>query len=714
MTATIALVRSVVGLGGRFPELLRRRIVMPTGWLPLPPPGWAHAARTCLAALLALYLAYVFELDSPSSAAVTVFIVAHPVHGMVWSKCLYRGGGTLIGGLIALILAACFAQTPILYLAVFGVWVGCCTAAATVLRNFRSYGAVLAGYTVGLISLPGVAETPDRILTLAANRVAVVMLGVMCSALVGSLLSRRQTAGTLTERLRRSLLDLMTFIDQALSGDRTVALSARHGAVRATVLDLDNLIEFAALETAAMSRQADAQRASVVAMLGALTAASAAHDALMTAERRPGPYHEVLTRAVAAVRIRLADLIGLLRAGDRVATVDGARRILTELGAIRDAVEVALSPQDVTTLIAQDRLCELLDAVTAAIDGAIGVNARPVEERGAIVIYHRDWRWAAVNGLRATAAVWLAGLLWIATAWPAGAAMVMTTVPNVALLAQRDRPGRDAMAFVKGTVLAAALALVYLVFVIPQIDNFPLLALVLTVTLFPAMLVSLNPKSAFIGLGILVFFPTFLAPGNPMHYDVVGLLNTALAMIAGAALAALIYALILPVNPRRQVRDLVRAIVRDVQALPRLRRPLPPAAWETRMHVRLLRLGARIRASDVDQDGLMQGGYAALRVGREILRLQVLRAQLAPLSPAVQATVAPVLKALRALRAGPEIVAHQADDAAQALVEVAATNPELLEARVARVVASLLEISLLLRRYRYFFRAALSLMGKSS
>jgi len=120
---------------------------------------YLHCLRTVSAALLALWLAYLFELDTPYSAATTVLIVAHPMHGMVLSKSLYRMGGTLVGAVMALVLMGLFAQSPEMFILGLSLWMGVCTMASTLLRSFRSYGAVLAGYTVVLITMPGI-DTP--------------------------------------------------------------------------------------------------------------------------------------------------------------------------------------------------------------------------------------------------------------------------------------------------------------------------------------------------------------------------------------------------------------------------------------------------------------------------------------------------------------------------------------------------------------------------
>jgi len=59
---------------------------------------------------------------------------------------------------------ALFAQAPVLFLIGLALWMALCTGASTLLRGFRSYGAVLAGYTVALIAMPAVTiPTPSSL-----------------------------------------------------------------------------------------------------------------------------------------------------------------------------------------------------------------------------------------------------------------------------------------------------------------------------------------------------------------------------------------------------------------------------------------------------------------------------------------------------------------------------------------------------------------------
>ncbi|WP_201790024.1 FUSC family protein, partial [Cronobacter sakazakii] len=113
-------------------------------------PRSAYVARSTAAALLALAVAYLLELDTPFSAASTVLLVINPVQGAVIGKGAWRVIGTLVGMLAAVALMAVAGQQPLLFVLGFGAWLGLCVAAMTLLRHFRASGAVVAGYTIGL------------------------------------------------------------------------------------------------------------------------------------------------------------------------------------------------------------------------------------------------------------------------------------------------------------------------------------------------------------------------------------------------------------------------------------------------------------------------------------------------------------------------------------------------------------------------------------
>src|SRR5258708_35163187 len=94
-------------------------------WIP-----WIFAAKTTASGLLALLVAFTFNLDQPKWALVTVFIVAQPQSGLVLAKSFYRIIGTVVGAAGALGLVSLFAQERVLFLGALAIWIGLCTFAS--------------------------------------------------------------------------------------------------------------------------------------------------------------------------------------------------------------------------------------------------------------------------------------------------------------------------------------------------------------------------------------------------------------------------------------------------------------------------------------------------------------------------------------------------------------------------------------------------------
>ncbi len=111
--------------------------------------------RTAAAAIFALALAYWLELSDPQWATLTVYILAQPTVGAALSKGAWRAVGTVGGGLLGLVLVALFSQAGELLVAATVTFVGLSFYAGARLRNFMSYGILLAGYTTLLVAYEG-------------------------------------------------------------------------------------------------------------------------------------------------------------------------------------------------------------------------------------------------------------------------------------------------------------------------------------------------------------------------------------------------------------------------------------------------------------------------------------------------------------------------------------------------------------------------------
>ena len=177
--------------------------------LPLSSHAWdmvGFALRTWLAAMLALYLAFALQLESPYWTWLTVGIVAQPTPGMLLSKSIYLVLGTLMGAVFGITLIALFAQTPELFVLGLAVLVAGCTVASNCLTNFRAYATVLAGYTAGIIA-SGAINAPDQVFFIAMARTSCILLGITCSILITSIFAPHRSEGAVRKQLLNALKD---------------------------------------------------------------------------------------------------------------------------------------------------------------------------------------------------------------------------------------------------------------------------------------------------------------------------------------------------------------------------------------------------------------------------------------------------------------------------------------------------------------------------
>src|SRR5690606_30646719 len=178
---------------------------------------WIFVLKTLFAAFLALWIAFRLGVDSPRSARMTVFIVALPSSGLVLEKGFYRLVGTLVGCGAALAIVGLFPQQPMLLFIALAIWVALCTGGSTLLRNARSYGFVLAGYTACMIAIPAI-DDPLGVFNLAVARVTEITLGILCVAVVNDALFPRHQSEQLVQAVRRLYLNFAQLCHDAMHG----------------------------------------------------------------------------------------------------------------------------------------------------------------------------------------------------------------------------------------------------------------------------------------------------------------------------------------------------------------------------------------------------------------------------------------------------------------------------------------------------------------
>ncbi|NTH16761.1 FUSC family protein [Agrobacterium rhizogenes] len=581
-------------------------------------PSWIFVLRTMLAAALALFLAYWLQLESPYSAVSTVLLVANANHGVVVAKGTWRVTGTVIGGIVSILMLGFAVQTPTLFVVCFALWLGLCTAAALLFRHFWGVGAAVAGYTIGLAT-SGSFDHPELSFDHAIGRVATVMLGVVCLSVVTALLTPRSTKLKLQGKFTGLVLAVNALVAANLPG-RTGQGAVAGGPMAADMFVLDDLLELSAAESKDIALREVGVREGIAALFMALVGAT-------EMQACPGEAHPLLEQANAIIEKALHEADAGLKSGPGgVATarlsVNIARHDLRNLF---EQAEDLDAPGASDVLISLGRLVELLEDLQSALIGLSRLHSPKPHSVRRQFRFHRDYRAAIDNGLRTVLATLIGSALWVMLGWQSDALMLPIIGAYTVLLAMMGNPAAIAFEFAKGTAIAIPVAFLFKFFLLPHIDGFPLLLSMLIPFWMAGIYATTKLKYMAAGLGYVVAFNTLVGATNTMTFDVASYLNQAMHWLLGVAVVTLCFRILFPRNPAKDAQRIGRAIVADVRGLASVAKIPDRLAWEHLQHHRLSRIALTMKGNPAAAQRAVEGGLAALHVGRAILRIRAVR-----------------------------------------------------------------------------------------
>ncbi|WP_428374683.1 FUSC family protein [Lichenicoccus sp.] len=656
-------------------------------------PTVIYCLRTVTAIGVALYVAFSLQLQAPLSSVITVLIVANPVSGALVSKSVWRLFGTFIGASAAILLMAAFAQSPILFYLALSLWIGAACVFSTLLRFFKAYGAVLAGYTIIIVCASAFAH-PETVFLSALSRLSAVSVGIASAALVFLLTSVRppqRLADATQATIRGTAASLADaggcFRQQAPPADATESAAAAmprpgalpeafydsRGALLAQASGLVEIIEYAAADSYDVARRAGRLRAGAASLLGTLAALHPLHRRLHRSVQDTAQAEQAIAalgRYTAAEAPR--HLAALAAAHDRLAESVERGHVagLAELGAV-------------------ERARDLLNRLHEAVARLSGQPSRTATPRHVRLRPYLDWPTALRNGLRGCIVTMLGCLFWYVTQWPSGPTLLSYLVPAACLLATNPSASRASIDFSLGTLLAIPASYVCETLMLPQITGFPLLLGCLVVVLLPGIWLQFHPRHGLRAFGYVVFFNAMISVNNPIRFDDIALVNGWLAFILGTAALVVVFRAVLPPNPARDTERLVASLGRATARLGGTRRPPPHEVWENLQLQKTLRLTQRVQAmaGPVRRD-LIDSAFISVEIGRDVLRLRLLLHE-AALASGERAAVQEALDAIGRIRRDPRAAARATATAATALS--GGTGP------TARRIAGLLhEVSILI------------------
>jgi uncharacterized membrane protein YccC len=617
---------------------------------------WIFALRTTAAGLLALYLALALGLEEPQWAIMTVFIIAQPFTGMVLSKGFYRVIGTAVGVSVGAGLVSLLHGNATAFVIAMALWLSVCTFVSGLLRDNRSYGAVLAGYTAGVVAYPAF-DAPQLVVELATARFTEIFLGLVCAGITGALILPRPVRPMLRERLRSCLAEMARYTAGALRGEDEAILDGLHRKLIEDSQALDTLRAYAVVEAPVLRRRNRLVRRLIGDMLSAMSSArtirahvrpdetplrplllqvAAAFDEIAREPallERPGPWLEPLRVAEAAISARQAQLQGGTDA-------------------------------DVAAAVLLAALAELVGATMHAIAGfGLFVTGKGGEDRPATkapLAVHRSPRLAFRNSLRTAIAVLAVSALWQLSGWREGAAMVVIVAAITALFGTRLNAFDLSMTFLRGTAYAVPVAFLTGHLLLPHLPGFFWLAAVVTPVLVVSGLAMARASLVGVATGFAIMYLAMLNPREAMVYDPLGFAMLSAAVLVGLVVCAAVHRLVLPPRPQEEIQQLLEAIRTDLARL--CIEPRRPAklVFESRMYDRINQLLPRLELVGPQADAVLDGSLAALTLGLEIVRLRGRRHD-RPLSAAAQALLDELLARLASLLTGPSVAGGVGD-----------------------------------------------------
>ncbi len=505
----------------------------------LPPDTIGFALRSTAAILIALYVAFWLQLEDASSTAVTVGILAQPSRGMILSKAANRFGGTLIGAAVAIAMVAGFGQDRTMLLASYAVWIGICAGVASLLRDFRAYGAVLSGYTAGIIVLGSIA-TPQDVFTAALARVAEVAVGVVTIAVVNDLFAPRGAWEDLVEQMGSLFEQVRQLASDAIDGSEAARDAEASAKLGGTLVGLRTPIDYAADELQDGDRRAAGARSAVAALL---TIISASRAILGDKEALQSP--------------RGQEAAAVARDGLQQGDASAAARLLAAL-----AQQGPLSPAEAILL---DRLQELVIQLDLARDGRRVLEHGGIAARTVRLPRHIDMFAAVLNALRTIIAVGAAELFVVLAGWPGATFILIQMSALCGLIGLQLNPTQASIGMTLGFLAPIVVAAICEFLILPGVSGFPALAVVMGIPLFIAAVAVKFKRTNIYGVNFLVFFAVSLTPSNPQTYDPVAFANNALQFLLSGVMAIIAFWLILPVSPHRRLFRVADAVGRDLR-----------------------------------------------------------------------------------------------------------------------------------------------------
>ena len=507
------------------------------------------AVKLACAIVLALFVGFHFQLETPRWAVLTAAIVAagpafaaggEPYSGAIRYRGMLRIVGTFIGCFAALTIIILMIRTPLLMIMVCCIWAGFCTWISSLVKVENSYAWGLAGYTA-LIIVITIQTEPLLTPQFAVERCSEIVIGIVCAIMADLLFSPRSIKKEIDLELDNLLIDQYRLMQLCIKhGDSEEVDRAWSGLVRRTAA-LGGMRSNLSMESSRWSR---ANRRLKALNTVSLTMITQACETYIIQNTRPETVTDDYRELFAAPVETVQDVHRQLKRMRRVMAWTGEHGTpVTIYGWVGTATRYLLLKRGV---IGNTKISAREEEI---LQDEVVVKAESAERHHAMV-----------NFWRTTVSCVLGTLFWLWTGWTSGSgAMVMIAV--VTSLAMRlPNPRMVAVDFLYGTLLALPLGTLFFLVIIPSTQQSMLLLCISLAVL--AFFIGIEVQKRRLGsLGALASTINIIVLDNPMTFEFSKFLDSALGQLVGCFLALMVIMLIRDNSRERTGRVLLNQFV---------------------------------------------------------------------------------------------------------------------------------------------------------
>ncbi|MBU8940906.1 FUSC family protein [Klebsiella quasipneumoniae] len=631
-----------------------------------------YAAKSFAAAMLAYYLALSIGLQRPSWAIITVYIVSQTSAGASLSRSVYRLVGTVVGAAATVIIVPTFVNQPILCSVVLALWIAGSLCLSLLERTPRGYAFLLAGYTASLIGFPAVSA-PGTIFDLAVTRVEEIAIGILCAGLIHRFVLPVRIAGRFNSTLAQTLATARQRIADTLAGKPVAAETLR---LALSLQFLQGINHHLPWDDGLSVPHRQARKAIHDRLARLLIVNGELYDRL----QRSGPPPDDLQALLAEAEAWLTGPQAARSAPSADGLLSRCERLIVRYAADAQTMDEALRLSLARHLAEAIRLLQESERLAKAVYRRRSPALPPDAGAAKGYVFHRDPLSALRTSFGAFVIILSGCLIWIGSVWPDGGTAVSILGVCCSLFASFDAPAAHLVKYLIGCVWGVLFSLLYTFVLLPQVNEFALLAAVLAPVYLLAGSLQARPATTFMAMGITLTLPILCELGASYRGDFATAINTALALFIAVGYAAFGMRLLQTVQAETAIRRLLTLCQRDIRRAARGRLAHNAHRWTNLMIDRTALLLPRLPQSGPAAGQLLDTMLRDIRTGLAVIHLRRRYQQ------ADSASADAVQALLDALNPQPDITAlEQPVNAllAQALPATDAASRERAEALIA-------------------------------